>query len=158
MELKNGLMPVTGKRVTHLARCLPDNRGFTLVELMVVVVIIGLLAALVAPKFFGKVEQSKTYTAQAQIELFGSALDQFRLDVGKYPTTSEGLAALRTSTGENWQGSYLRKEVPNDPWGHPYVYISPGSHDDYDLISYGADGVQGGEKENTDVVSWKGLK
>lgn len=147
-----------GPTVTHSGRRLPDNKGFTLVELMVVVVIIGLLAALVAPKFFGKVEQSKTSAAQAQIELFGAALDQFRLDVGRYPTTSEGLEALRVSTGESWQGSYLRKEVPNDPWGRPFIYTSPGSHDDYDLISYGADGVQGGEKENTDLVSWKGFK
>lgn len=161
MGFKDGLthhpVPASGA-LTLRARRLSDDKGFTLIELMVVVVIIGLLAALVAPKFFGKVEQSRTNTAQAQIEMFGAALDQFRLDVGRYPTTSEGLESLRASTVENWHGSYLRKDVPSDPWGRAYIYISPGSHDDYDLISYGADGVQGGEDENRDVVSWKGLK
>lgn len=136
-----------------------DGRGFTLIELMVVIIIIGLIAALVAPRFFGKVEQSKVKAAQAQIELFGAALDQFRLDVGRYPTTSEGLSVLREKGGmENWSGPYLKKEVPPDPWGHPYVYTSPGTHDDYDLVSYGADGTSGGENENQDIVSWKGLK
>ena len=136
-----------------------DGRGFTLIELMVVIIIIGLIAALVAPRFFGKVEQSKVKAAQAQIELFGAALDQFRLDVGRYPTTSEGLSVLREKGGmENWNGPYLKKEVPPDPWGHPYVYTSPGAHDDYDLVSYGADGTSGGENENQDIVSWKGLK
>lgn len=131
--------------------------GFTLIELMVVVMILGLLAALVTPKFFGKVEQSKIKAAQAQIELFSTALDQFRLDAGRYPTTSEGLDALRVKTGENWGGPYLKKQIPLDPWGHAYAYASPGTHDEYDIVSYGADGAPGGEDENQDIASWKGL-
>lgn len=147
----------TKKKITRL---ITRESGFTLVELMVVVIIIGLLAALVAPKLFGKVEQSKIKAAQAQIELFGTALDQFRLDVGRYPTTAEGLETLRTNTASirNWNGPYLRKELPVDQWGRPYIYASPGTHDDYDLISRGADGVEGGEGENQDIVSWKGIK
>lgn len=135
------------------------RRGFTLIELIVVVIIIGLLAALVAPKFFGKVEQSKLKAAQAQIELFGTALDQFRLDIGRYPATSEGLEALRANSGsiESWNGPYLKKEIPKDPWGRAFIYKSPGDHDEYDLVSYGPDGAAGGEKENQDIVSWKGL-
>lgn len=134
--------------------------GFTLVELIVVVVIIGLLAALVVPKFFGKVEQSKLKSAQAQIELLGTALDQFRLDVGRYPSSSEGLQVLRSKQGEikGWQGPYVKKEIPEDPWGNPYIYTAPGKHDDYDLVSLGADGVEGGEAENQDIVSWKSIK
>lgn len=136
------------------------ERGFTLIELMVVVIIIGLLAALVAPKFFGKVEQSRVKAAQAQIELFGAALDQYRLDVGKYPVTADGLEALRVKSGnsENWSGPYLKKEIPGDPWGHKYLYTSPGEHDDYDIVSYGADGKAGGEGEDQDIVSWSGTK
>ncbi|CAG1065984.1 Type II secretion system protein G [uncultured bacterium] len=135
---------------------LREEHGFTLVELIVVVIIIGLLAALVAPKFFGKVEQSKIKAAEAQIELFGAALDQFRLDAGRYPTSAEGLQALRTASGmENWHGPYLKKEIPSDPWGRSYIYTSPGTNDDYDIVSYGADGTAGGEGENQDVVSWK---
>ncbi|MFQ5901313.1 MAG: type II secretion system major pseudopilin GspG [Thermodesulfobacteriota bacterium] len=136
------------------------TEGFTLIELIVVMIIIGLLAALVAPRFFGKVEKSRQRAAQAQIELFGTALDQFRLDVGKYPTSAEGLNVLRTAPGgvEKWDGPYLKKEVPKDPWGNPYIYTSPGTQGDYDLVSYGADGSPGGEAENQDIVSWKGLE
>ena len=120
--------------------------GFTLIELLVVMVIIGLLAALVVPKFFGHVDKAMQQDAQAQIELLGQALDLYRLEKHKYPSTDEGLKAI---------ASYLKKEVPKDPWGSTYVYISPGEHGDYDLISYGADNAEGGEENNKDIVSWK---
>lgn len=134
--------------------------GFTLIELIVVIIIIGLLAAIVAPRMFGKVEKSRQKATQAQIELFGAALDSFRLDVGRYPTTAEGLESLqkRPSGIEKWDGPYLKKEIPLDPWAHRYVYTAPGSHGDYDIVSYGADGAPGGEGENQDIVSWKGLE
>ena len=138
-------------------RIRPGERGFTLIEIMIVVIIIGLLAALVAPKLFGKLTMAKQKSAKAQIELFGTALDAFRLDTGRYPATEEGLKALREkpSGAENWDGPYLPKEIPLDPWGKPYVYKSPGEHGEYDLISFGLDGVEGGEGENQDIVSWK---
>lgn len=133
------------------------QRGFTLIELMIVIVIIGLLAGLVGPRLFGYLTQAKQKSAKAQIELFGTALDAFRLDVGRYPTTEEGLKALREKPAnlEAWKGPYLPKEIPMDPWGRPYLYKSPGDHGEYDLFSYGLDGVEGGEGENEDVVSWK---
>ncbi len=133
------------------------QRGFTLVEILVVVIILGLLVALVGPRLWGRVSLAKQKAAKAQIELFGTALDTFRLDVGRYPTTEEGLKALREkpSGAEAWQGPYLPKEVPVDPWNKPYIYKCPGDHGDYDLISYGLDGTEGGDGENQDVVSWK---
>jgi len=135
------------------------ERGFTLVEILVVIIIIGLLAALVGPKLFGKVSAAKLKATKAQIELFGSALDALRLDVGRYPTTEEGLKALREKPSgmDQWKGPYLPKEIPVDPWGRPYVYKSPGAHGDYDIISYGLDGTEGGEGENQDIVSWKDI-
>jgi general secretion pathway protein G len=138
-------------------RTKPGERGFTLIEIMIVVIIIGLLAALVGPRLFGKLAMAKQKSAKAQIELFGTAFDTFRLDTGRYPTTEEGLKTLREkpSGAENWNGPYLPKEIPLDPWGKPYIYKSPGEHYDYDLISYGLDGVEGGEGENQDIVSWK---
>jgi len=134
-----------------------DQAGFTLIELIVVVMIIGLLAGLVAPQFMKQSERAEAKTAKAQIELFGTALDTFRLDVGRYPTSQEGLAALMQKPGgvDRWDGPYLRKDLPPDPWGKPYVYKSPGDHGAYDIISYGADGVAGGDGNNRDITSWE---
>lgn len=134
------------------------SKGFTLIELLVVMVIISLLAALVAPRFVRQEEKAKIKAAKAQIELLGTALDTFRLDAGRYPTTEEGLQALwRKPSGlDRWDGPYLKKEVPLDPWGRPYVYRSPGEHGPYDLLSYGADGAPGGDGDNRDITSWGG--
>jgi general secretion pathway protein G len=132
-----------------------SQRGFTLIELLIVMIILGLLAALVAPKMFQKVGTSKQKAAKAQISMLGTALDAFRLDVGAYPSTELGLDALRKNPGQGaWDGPYLSKDVPKDPWGRPYVYRAPGDHGDYDLYSLGADGQEGGEGENADVLGW----
>ena len=132
-------------------------RGFTLIELLVVVVIIGLLAGLVAPRYFGQVGKSNVNIARAQIDSLGKALDQYRLDVGAYPTSDQGLQALITKPDgiERWSGPYLQKQVPADPWARPYHYKSPGDHGDYDLQSYGSDGQPGGTGENVDVNNWE---
>lgn len=133
-----------------------DKKGFTLIELLVVLVILGLLAALIGPNIFKNLFKGQRGAAKAQIELLGQALDQFRLDVGRYPTTQEGLNALVTNPGaDNWQGPYLRKGLPNDPWGRPYQYQCPGNHGDYDLLSFGKDGAPGGEGENADITNWE---
>lgn len=139
-----------------LGKGINNRRGFTLIELLVVMVILGLLAALVGPRLFGHVGAANQKAAKTQIEMLGQGLDAFRLDVGRYPSTSEGLNALITNPGvEGWSGPYLKKGLPNDPWKKPYQYESPGQHGDYDLISYGADGAPGGEGENKDVNSWE---
>jgi len=135
------------------------NQGFTLIEVLIVMVILGLLAALVGPRMFGKVGKSKQKAAKAQISLFETALDTYKLDTGKFPSSAEGLQALRVKPdgAERWDGPYLPKDIPLDPWGHVYDYRSPGEHGDYDIISYGADGVSGGEDENEDIVNWKDI-
>ena len=133
-----------------------NNQGFTLIELLIVMVILGLLAALVGPRLFGHVGKSERKAAKSQISLFETGLGLYRLDVGKFPTTEQGLQALREKPDgvESWDGPYLEKEVPLDPWGHPYVYEYPGKHGDYDIVSLGADGRYGGEEENSDIPSW----
>lgn len=141
---------------SRLLHRLSASEGFTLVELIVVVIIIGLLAGLVLPQFIRQEEKAKLKAAQAQIELLGTALDTFRLDIGRYPTTEEGLQALRQKPGalERWDGPYLKKDLPLDPWGKPYIYKSPGDHGPYDIVSYGADSTPGGEGDNRDITSW----
>ncbi len=132
------------------------TKGFTLIELLLVMVIIGLLAALVGPRFFGQEKKARQRAAKGQISLFEAALDNYRLDVGRYPTTEQGLQALREKPDEveKWDGPYLKKAVPADPWGNPFAYESPSEHGDYAIISYGADGSPGGEDVDTDIVSW----
>jgi len=132
-------------------------RGFTLLELLVVVVIIGLLVGYVAPRYFGQVGKSEVTTAKAQIDALEKALDQYRLDTGRYPTTELGLSALvnRPQNEPKWNGPYLRKDVPLDPWGKAYAYKSPGEHGAFDIVSYGADGAPGGEEDNRDITSWE---
>jgi len=134
----------------------PNSRGFTLLELLVVMVIIGLLAGFVAPRYFAQVGKSQVKAARAQIHSLEQALDQFRLDVGRYPSTEEGLAALNAAPAsvDGWSGPYLKKDVPADPWGRPYVYQQPGSNAEVDLMSMGRDGRPGGTGEDADIVNW----
>jgi general secretion pathway protein G len=133
------------------------NSGFTLLELLVVMVIIGLLVGYVAPQYFKQVGKSEIKTARAQIDSFGKALDQYRLDTGHYPTTEQGLAALVTKPQNEakWDGPYLKKGVPPDPWGTAYVYKKPGDNGEYDIISYGKDGAPGGTGEDSDIGNWE---
>jgi general secretion pathway protein G len=133
-------------------------RGFTLVELLVVLAILGLLVGLVGPQVMKHLGGAKHDTAKLQIEDLGAALDLFYLDTGRYPNSSEGVGALVQATAglEKWNGPYLKKKViPKDPWGRDYMYASPGEHGAYDLLSHGADGAPGGEGDNADVVSWE---
>src|SRR2546425_1736549 len=142
----------TGTRnVSKGAARIRGQRGFSLIELLVVIIILGLIAGLVGPRLFGRVGQSKVAAARAQIELFGAALDQYRLDIGAYPPTGAGLQALVQHPNlAAWNGPYLKKPaVPSDPWGRPYQYkCCPGDHGDYDIWTTGADGAPGGEGEN----------
>jgi general secretion pathway protein G len=131
-------------------------RGFTLLELLVVMVIIGLLAGYVAPRYFSQVGKSEVKVARAQIDAFEKALEAYRLDVGRYPTTELGLEALMKQPPglSKWAGPYLKKAVPPDPWGKPYLYKHPGEHGDYDILSYGRDSKPGGEGEDADIGNW----
>jgi general secretion pathway protein G len=131
--------------------------GFTLIEILVVITIIALIMSLVGPRVLNYLGESKVKAAKIQIQSFGSSLDLFNLDTGRYPTTSEGLTALVQSPGSipSWNGPYLKGGVvPNDPWGKPYVYRSPGEHGPYDITSYGSDGQEGGTGTAADIVSW----
>jgi len=134
-----------------------NNKGFTLIELLIVMIILGLLASLVAPKMFGKIGKSKQQAAKAQISMLESAVETYRLDVGSFPTEEQGLSALREQPSgvESWDGPYLPKEVPLDPWGNRYVYHFPSEHSYFEIVSYGADGKSGGEEENADIFNWK---
>ena len=144
-----------------MKKMVSDNRGFTLIEIMVVIVILALLAALVGPKLIGRSDDAKIADAKVQIRNIETGLKLYKLDNGAYPTTEQGLQALveKPATGQtpnNWRAEgYLEsKKIPKDPWKNDYIYLSPGEHGDYDLSSYGADGVKGGEGINADICSW----
>lgn len=132
------------------------SNGFTLLELLVVMVIIGLLAGFVAPRYFSQIGKSEVQTARAQLDALEKALDTYRLDTGHYPTTSQGLTVLNQAPANEakWRGPYLKKAVPQDPWGQPYLYVSPGRHGEFDLYSLGKDGKLGGEHEAADITNW----
>jgi general secretion pathway protein G len=139
-----------------------DQQGFTLIELMVVIVILGILAGLIIPRIMGRPEEARRMKARVQIESIETSLKLYKLDNGTYPTTEQGLQALVEAPeigqlAKNWkEGGYLEKgKVPKDPWGYDYVYLSPGAHGDYDLMSYGADGEPGGEGDNEDINNWE---
>lgn len=133
------------------------HAGFTLLELLVVMVIIGLLAGYVGPRYFSQIGKSETKAAKAQIDALDKALDQYRLDTGHYPSTEQGLAVLNTRPANeaHWDGPYLKKAVPLDPWGKPYLYRQPGEHGEFDLYSYGKDGQPGGDGDAADVTNWQ---
>lgn len=143
---------LSSKAMPHNA----DQRGFTLLELLVVLVILGLLAGYVAPKYFAQIGKSEVKTAKAQIVALEKALDQYRIDTGHYPNTEQGLAALNTKPADepHWDGPYLKKTVPNDPWGKPYQYKMPGEHSEVDIFSFGRDGTSGGSGEDADIGNW----
>jgi len=146
-----------GMRQIRRRRSRRSQRGFTLVEILVVITIIGLIMALVGPRVINYLGEAKVKAAKIQIESFGSALDLFYLDAGRYPTTSEGLRVLVERPGSTalWNGPYIKgNTVPNDPWGKPYVYRSPGQYGAYDILSYGADGQEGGTGAAADITSW----
>lgn len=151
---ENGLIRPQNKAIGSCSR----RRGFTLVELLVVLAILGLLVGLVGPQVMKALGGSKTKTARIQIEDLSATLDIYRLEVGRYPTTNDGLQALveNTAGASNWNGPYLKKnKVPQDPWGNDYQYRSPGEHGSFDLWSLGSDNREGGEGENQDILGWE---
>jgi len=133
------------------------SAGFTLLELLVVLVVLGLLASLVAPKYFKQLGKSEVKAARAQLAGIAKAVDLYRLDIGKFPTSEQSLLVLITkpATEPKWNGPYLQKEIPVDPWGRPYIYKSPGEHGDYDISTLGKDGAPGGDDENSDIGNWE---
>lgn len=143
-------------------RLLAAKQGFTLIELLVVILILGLLAGIVGPRLFGHADEAKQTKARVQIENLSSALKMYKIDNGRFPSSEQGLEALVTQpqsgdVPKKWKkGGYLaKKQIPKDPWGNDYVYLSPGVHDDFDITSYGADGVPGGDEFNRDINSWE---
>lgn len=141
----------------HPRWALRGQSGFTLLELLVVLVVLGLLAGIVAPKYFNQLGRSEIKVARAQIEGLSKAMDIYRLEVGRYPTSEQGLNALvqPPSDEPKWAGPYLQKAIPQDPWGHEYIYRSPGEYGEYDLLSLGKDGQPGGDGENAEITSWQ---
>jgi general secretion pathway protein G len=154
-RFKNG-----GIMNNEVPRYRTHDRGFTLIELMVVIVILGILAGLIVPRIMGRPEEAKQLKSKMQIESISTALKLFKLDSGNYPTTAQGLQALveqpeSGNLSKNWRkGGYLDK-IPKDPWGNDYLYVSPGVHGDFDISSYGGDGVAGGEDKDKDINSWE---
>ena len=149
------MVMLLGKRIRQ--KRARGEGGFTLIEILVVIAIIALIMSLVGPRVLNYLGESKVKAAKIQIQSFGSALDLFNLDTGRYPSTSEGLTALVQSPGTipSWNGPYLKGGVlPNDPWGKSYVYRSPGEHGPYDIMSYGSDGQEGGTGTAADIASW----
>lgn len=144
---------MSARPCVHLPR---RSQGFSLFELLVVMLIIGLLASYVGPRYFAQVGKSEVKAARAQMDALDKALEQYRLDVGRFPTTEQGLAALMTRPNNEpkWSGPYLKKAVPPDPWGMPYVYKSPGEHGEFDLSSLGKDRRPGGSGEDADITNW----
>jgi general secretion pathway protein G len=143
---------MNGKTIT-----IKPCHGFSLMELLIVMVILGLIAASVAPTLYKRIAPAKQTSARDQLQSFSTALDNYFIDVGRYPTTQQGLDVLRKKPEglEKWNGPYLKKEIPNDPWGNAYVYRAPGRSGGYEITSYGADGTEGGEGENRDINSWE---
>lgn len=144
-------------RLSSTAPRARTSRGFTLLELLVVMVIMGLLVGYVGPRYFAQIGKSEVKVARAQLDALAKALDQYRIDNGHYPSTEQGLGALmqRPADEPAWAGPYLTKAVPSDPWGHPYVFAMPGEHGEYDLLSHGKDGRPGGEGEDADLTNWQ---
>ncbi|HKI99097.1 MAG TPA: type II secretion system major pseudopilin GspG [bacterium] len=153
-------MTIPGNARTAHGRYRRHSAGFTMMELLIVLVIISLLAALVGPMLYKRIKPAKRAVARAQIEHFMTALDTYFIETGGFPTTQQGLKALRVAPQgvKGWNGPYLTKEVPEDPWGDPYVYRNPGRSGGYEILSYGADGREGGSDDNQDITSWQSGK